>query len=258
MARNWRRLLSHCVSRVGSLALLLTVWSVAALFTRSSFLPGPLTVFHEVVRILVHEQFLVHMAHTLHRVLAGMALAFSLSLLFGIPMGLSRGAERFLEAYILVGLTVPGLCWAVLSLMWFGIANTAPIFAITVTVFPLITTNIWQGTKALDKELADMGKAFRASRGMIIRQILLPQLLPFMLAALRFGFSLAWKVVVLSEMLGLSNGIGYMINTSFASFSMTGVLAWTLSFTAVMFVIEFGIFKPMEGHLTRWRPVATI
>ncbi|MDA8187690.1 MAG: hypothetical protein M0T85_06080, partial [Dehalococcoidales bacterium] len=63
-----------------------------------------------------------------------------------------------------------------------------------------------------------------------------------------------WKVVVLSEMFGLSNGIGYMINRSFSVFSMVSVLAWTVAFTLVMFVFEFGMLRPVEKHFTRWRP----
>ncbi len=80
-------------------------------------------------------------------------------------------------------------------------------------------------------------------------------MLPFCLAGARLGFALGWKVVVLSELFGLSSGIGYMINRAFSSYSMDDVLAWTLGFTLIMFIVEYAIFVPVERRLVRWRPV---
>ena len=64
--------------------------------------------------------------------------------------------------------------------------------------------------------------------------------------------------MVLSEMFGLSSGVGYMINRSFNSYSMEDVLAWTIGFTIVMFAVEYGIILPIERRLVRWRPVVAL
>jgi NitT/TauT family transport system permease protein len=114
---------------------------------------------------------------------------------------------------------------------------------------------MWQGTKSLDRELVEMARVFRASRRALLRDVVLPQLLPFCLAGARLGFALGWKVVVLSEMFGLSSGVGYMINRSFSSYSMDDVLAWTVGFTLVMFAFEYAVMLPIERRLVRWRPV---
>jgi len=142
--------------------------------------------------------------------------------------------------------------------IWFGIRDAAAIFAIVIITAPIITLNIWEGTKALDAELSEMARAFRARPWLRLRHIVLPQLVPYLLASTRFGFALAWKVVVLSELLGLSNGIGFMINQAFGLFRMEGVLAWTLAFTLVMICIEFGIVKLVERRVTRWRPAVSV
>jgi NitT/TauT family transport system permease protein len=159
---------------------------------------------------------------------------------------------------VLVGLTIPGLCWAVLAVMWFGITEMAPVFAIVVVVLPMLTLNMWQGTKSLDRDLVEMAHVFRASRRALLRDVVLPQLLPFCLAGARLGFALGWKVVVLSEMFGLSSGVGYMINRSFSSYSMDDVLAWTAGFTLVMFAFEYAVMLPIERRLTRWRPAVSL
>src|SRR5260370_111811 len=142
---------------------------------------------------------------------------------------------------------------AVLAVMGFGMSEVAHIFTIFVVLLPLITVNILQGTKALDLEMIEMAKAFRAGRAMVIREVVIPQLVPYLLGATRFGLSLAWKVTVIAELLGLSNGIGYMIHYSFGIFSMLDVFAWTMAFTLVMLALEYGLLKPLEARVTGWR-----
>jgi NitT/TauT family transport system permease protein len=250
-ASVWRRwpLLVY----LASVSAMLLSWHAIALFFPPSILPGPIPVLGRVAEIFASGRFAVHMGPTLLRVGAGFALAFLVSLALGIVMGVNRIAERFFEPEIVVGLTVPSLAWSVIALMWFGISELAPIFTIFVVLQPLITVNVVQGTKALDTEVIEMAKAFRADRTMMIREVVIPQLVPYLLAATRFGLSLAWKVAVIAELLGLSNGIGYMIHYSFGIFSMVDVFAWTIAFTLVMLAIEYGVLKPLETRVTGWR-----
>src|SRR5713101_6553335 len=212
----WRRwpLLVH----LASLTAVLVVWHAIAWFFPPTLLPGPIPVFERVWQIIVSGNFVVHMGATLLRVAAGFFFAFFVSIGLGIFMGVNRTAERFFESQIVVALTVPSLAWAVIALMWFGISVVALILTIFIVLLPLITVNILQGTKALDHEVIEMAQAFRASRAMVIREVVIPQLVPYILGATRFGLSLAWKVTVIAEMLGLSNGIGYMIHYSFGIF----------------------------------------
>jgi NitT/TauT family transport system permease protein len=252
----WRRwpFLIQCASVV----TVLGVWQLVAAFFPPSLLPGPVAVFRRVGAIVVSGQFAFHMAHTLLRVGVGFVCAFIVSLALGILMGVSRTAEKFFEIEILIGLTVPSLAWAVVALMWFGIREIAPVFTIFVIILPLITVNMWQGTKALDQDVIEMARAFRVRRAQVVREVVVPQLVPYLLAATRFGLSLAWKVAVIAEMLGISNGIGYMIHYAFGVFSMEDVLAWTISFTLVMIALEYGVLNPLESRITRWRRTVTL
>jgi len=238
---------------LASLFTMLMVWHGISRFFPPALFPGPIPVFARVWEIIVSGQFVVHMVATVSRVVAGFVLAFVASIGVGIFMGVNRTGERFFEPNIVVGLTVPSLAWSVIALMWLSISELAPVFTIFVVLQPLITVNIWQGTKALDHEVIEMARAFRAGRAMVIRDVVIPQLVPYLLAATRFGLSLAWKVVVIAELLGLSNGIGYMIHYSFGIFSMLDVFAWTISFTLVMLAVEYGLLKPLEARVAGWR-----
>jgi NitT/TauT family transport system permease protein len=237
-----------------SVASLLGLWAALSALFPPTLLPGPLIVARRLVELAVRGDFWIHLRATILRVLAGFLMAFVVSVAAGIAMGSRRLAEGVLEAWVLVGLTIPGLCWAVLAVMWFGITEMAPIFAIFVVVLPMLTLNMWHGTKSVDRDLLEMARVFRASRRALVRDVVLPQLLPFCLAGARLGFALGWKVVVLSEMFGLSSGVGYMINRSFSAYSMDDVLAWTAGFTLVMFAFEYAVMLPIERRLVRWRP----
>lgn len=237
-----------------SIGISLLVWWLLSLFFPPNFFPGPATVLAKVSAILVTGEFIFHMGQTLKRVVVGFSLAFFISLATGILMGSYKTAEELLDLDILVGLTIPGLTWGMITLLWFGISDWAAIAAIVLVVVPVVTVNIWEGTRALDYELFEMGRSFEASRQLLLREIVIPQLVPYVFASVRFGLAMAWKVIVLSEMLGLSNGIGYMVNYSFGLFDMEGVMAWTLCFTLAMIIIEYGFLKVMEDRVTRWRP----
>ena len=139
-------------------------------------------------------------------------------------------------------------------LVIFGLGMTAPIVAITAGTYPYITTSVREGVRNINKELLDMCRAFRVRRFKMVRQVILPSLLPYFLAALRIGFTIAWKISVLTEVFGATNGIGYMIRTAFQGFRVREVLAWALLFAAVMLIIEYGILRPAEGYFARWRP----
>lgn len=241
-----------------SVGSILVLWAILAACFPPTLLPGPHIVARRLGALAARGDFWLHLRATIQRVVLGFTMAFVISIGAGILMGSRRLAEGIFESYVLVGLTIPGLCWAVLAVMWFGITEMAPVFAIFVVVLPMLTLNMWQGTKSLDRDLIEMGRVFRASRRSMLRNVVLPQLLPFCLAGARLGFALGWKVVVLSEMFGLSSGVGYMINRSFASYSMDDVLAWTVGFTLVMFAFEYAVMLPIERRLVRWRPAVAL
>ena len=227
-------------------------WALYLMFPR--LLPGPVSTFNEAIRLLSDGTFFFHMLQSLRRVFVGAAVAMILSIAVGIYMGTVVMGERFFQPLVILGLTIPGLMWALISVMLFGINEIASYFAVAVTTFPMLVINIWAGVKALDKELIDMSHVFRFTPTMKISQVIIPQLVPNIFAATRYGLGLAWKVVVVVEMFGTSNGVGYQVMKSYQIFNMEGVIAWTLTFVAAMIIIEYGIINLAERHLTAWRP----
>lgn len=233
-------------------SIVLIWWALHLIYPR--LLPSPLATLQEAYRIVVDGTFLFHMVQSLRRVFVGFAIAMLFSVVIGIYMGTVRFGERYFQPLVVLGLTIPGLMWALIAVMLFGINEWSPYFAVAVTIFPMLVINIWAGVKALDKELIDMSNVFRFSPWSKISQVIIPQLVPNIFAATRYGLGLAWKVVVVVEMFGTSNGVGYQVIKAYQIFSMDSVIAWTITFVVAMIVIEYGIINFLERRATAWRP----
>ncbi len=240
--------------RIASVLALLFVWWLLGLIFPPTLVPKPWDTFAEVGAIVSSGDLFTEMGNTLRRVLVGFFLALLASVPLGIFMGTLKSLESFFEPPVILGLTMPGLIWAVLAIMFFGLNETSAYAAVAITILPMLTISIWQGTKSIDKDLIDMSTVFHAGPWSKVVDVILPQLVSHILAAIRYGLGLAWKVVVVVEMFGFSNGVGYRVVRGFNTFSMKAVLAWTITFLVAMIVIEFGMIGWLERKITRWRP----
>jgi NitT/TauT family transport system permease protein len=249
-----RALLRTYGLRAGSIVVMLIVWWITTFFFPPSLIPHPIDTLGEVGAIATSGQFVSEMGATLRRVGVGFAIAMLIAVPLGIFMGTVKSLENFFEPPVILGLTMPGLVWAVMAIMFFGLNETSAYAAVAITILPMLAISLWQGTKSIDKDLLDMSTAFQAGVWSKIVDVILPQLLSHILAAIRYGLGLAWKVVVVVEMFGFSNGVGYQVVRGFNIFSMKQVLAWAITFLIVMIVIEFGMIGWLESRVTRWRP----
>lgn len=242
--------------RVASIVVILLVWYVASLFLSQQILPGPVPVIKAMWSNLQQGATYTNVWATIYRVFIGVFAAVVAGLVIGLVMGLSRRAEQFLDSIVMVGLTIPAVVYGIVGILWFGINSTAAIVAIAMTTAPAVALNIWQGVKSIDMSLVSMGQAFRFSRAQLLRHTIAPQVVPFLLASVRYGLGIGWKTATIVELIGLNTGVGYQLSYWFGLYNMTQVLAWTLTFTLVLLIIEFLLFKPVEAYVTRWRPKA--
>ena len=241
-----------------SILVLFAAWLVLSFVFSPQVLPGPVPVFQAIWENMASGEAFFHLYKTMLRVLLGLSIAMIIGSVFGVLMGISVKAEKFLESWVMVGLTIPAVVYAIITLLWFGLNDSAAIIAIGVTAFPAVAINMWQGVKDIDMQVIAMAKAFKIPRADLIRKIVLPQTIPYLLAATRYALGISWKIATTVELIGMSNGVGYMLNYWFGLFSMTQVLAWTLSFTLVLLGIEFLLINPFEKRATAWRAVVQV
>ena len=244
--------------RLYSVLVLFAAWVILSFVFSPQILPGPIPVFEAVWENLASGDGLFHLYKTIFRVLLGLLLAMIIGSGFGIVMGISSRGEKFFESWVMVGLTIPAVVYAIITLLWFGLNDSAAVIAIGVTAFPAVAINMWQGVKDIDMQLIAMAKSFQVPRRDLIRKVVVPQTVPYILAATRYALGISWKIATTVELIGMSSGVGYMLNYWFGLFSMTQVLAWTVMFTLVLLGIEFLLINPFEKRVTAWRAVVQV
>jgi NitT/TauT family transport system permease protein len=193
------------------------------------------------------------MAITLARVAASFLLAMSLGAAIGYLMGRRRLVDRLLDPWLVVLLNLPALVVIVLAYVWAGLTEAAAIGAVALNKLPNAIVVIREGARALDPQLEEMAQAFRFSRAARLRHLVAPQLAPYFAAATRSGLSLVWKIVLVVELLGRPNGVGFEINMAFQLFDMKLLLAYALPFVALMLGVETLLVQPLERYVARWR-----
>jgi NitT/TauT family transport system permease protein len=242
--------------RLISLSLLIAAWSAGSHFAGNRLLPGPQTVTLALLDEARSGALALNLAATLARVAAAFVIAMSLGSAIGLAMGRSRLANRLGDPWLIVLLNLPALVIIVLAYIWAGLTETAAVAAVALNKLPIATVTVREGARSLDTGLDEMAQVFRMRIWMRIRHIVLPQLAPYLAAAVRSGLSLVWKIVLIVELLGRPNGVGFEIGVAFQLFDVTRILAYALAFVAVMLALETVLVQPLERHVARWRPAS--
>nr|WP_297459364.1 ABC transporter permease subunit [uncultured Halomonas sp.] len=245
--------LRHGLVRAGSLLGLAIAWWVVALIADSPVLPSPLQVLASLWRHTLSGELPYHLGMTLARVLASFLVAMAIGTAIGIVMGRYKRWDIALDGALVLGLNIPALVTIVLCYIWFGLTDVAAVLAVALNKIPTVVVTVREGARAVDLRLMAVAQAYRLPRLRTLRRIYLPQLYPYLMAAARGGLALIWKIVLVVELLGRSNGVGFQLHTYYQFFDITSILAYTLAFAAVVLLIEASIMRPLERHLTRWR-----
>ena len=241
------------LARLGSLLALVLVWQVAAHFSNPRLLPGPLAVLDAVAAQTASGALPRALGATLARVVAAFALAMTVGSALGYAMGRRAGVDRWLDAPLVVLLNLPALVIIVLAYVWIGLNEAAAIVAVALNKLPNAVVTLREGARTLDVGFDEMATVFNFSAWKRWRHVVLPQLAPFFATATRSGLSLVWKIVLVVELLGRPNGVGFEIGTAFQLFDVATLLAYALPFTAIMLAIETLLVQPFERHAARWR-----
>lgn len=246
---------SSLLQRVGSVALFVAVWQLVAEAVHDRLLPTAGAVFAMLVRETVEGPLLFHLGVTLARVAAAFAVAMVIGTAIGIVMGRSRTIDALFDSWLVLLLNLPALVIIVLAYVWFGLTEAAAIGAVAVNKIPAVAVTLREGARALDRGYIDMAHSFRVNRWRTLRHVIMPQLYPYIFAAARSGLALVWKIVLVVELLGRSNGVGFQIQLYFQLFDVTRILAYAIAFAAVVQLIEWVMFQPLERRAGRWRRV---
>ena len=229
------------------------LWQVVSFRFLPAFLPGPQELVDRLLVVYSEPSSYTVVWDTLRRIILGLIASMIIGGFAGLIMGLHRHVEAFLDGWIMVLLTFPAVCWAFLAVLWFGLSDVGPVFTTVLIVFPFVALNVWEGTKAIDREVIDMAKVYKANRHLIVRKVILPQLLPYLFSSMRIALSLSWKIVLVGEAFAVGSGVGQKLMIHFEDTSVDLMLAWGVSFMVFMVLVDVLIFRSWERRAFRWR-----
>jgi NitT/TauT family transport system permease protein len=236
-----------------SLLAFLAVWQGLAVYLNSNKLPTPETVARVFWLACVTGQLPFHLGVTLLRLVVSFTIAMILGCAIGIVLGRNKKLDAFFDNWLVIFLNVPALVTIILCYVWFGLVESAAILAVVINKLPNVIVPIREGTRTLDQDLLDMARCFHFSKRKTLVNVIWPQLHPFVMGATRSGLALIWKIILVVELLGRSNGMGYQLHLFFQLFDVASILAYTIAFVAVIQMIELLILKPLDKKSMRWR-----
>lgn len=238
---------------IASVIALITIWWLASLWLGKDSLPPPTDVLAVILQKAKSGELFIHTGITLWRVAASFTIAVIVGITIGLVMGIFNKADEILDPWLLFFLNLPALVVIILAYIWLGLTEIAAIIAVAVNKIPNVVVTVREGARAMDTGLNDMAKVFRFGRLKKLRHVILPQLAPYIAAATRSGIALIWKIVLVVELLGRSNGVGFQLHLQFQLFDIAGIMAWGLTFVIIMQFVELFLVQPFERYLNRWR-----
>jgi NitT/TauT family transport system permease protein/taurine transport system permease protein/sulfonate transport system permease protein len=248
----------------GLLALLIffAVWhfaSTTGLFGRIPreysllLLPPPEVVFKALGQMAWSGYLWDQVSVSLVRVLIGFSLSVAIAVPLGIGMGLSSSVNNFAEPFVRIVSPIPGVAWIPLAILWYGLGDAAAIFIITISsVFPILL-NTLQGVRDVDPNLVDAARTMGATRWQVIRRVMLPSFIPYLITGFRTGLGYSWRVVITAEMVGVPKGIGYMLAVGRSTGHTEITIVTMICLGGMMLIVEELVFAPLEGRTRSWR-----
>lgn len=236
---------------VASLALL-AVWQLT--WDRTDFLPSPRATVEVIIDLLGQPSTYADLAATARRLVMGLTIGYGAAVVVALLMQISPWWSRFFRPYIFITLTTPSLVISLLSLMVFGLSEIGVYLAVAIVVFPFVVVGLDEGIAALDPRLSEMTFAYRFALWSRVRHQILPSMAPMLFAAFRNVHALGWKVVVIAELFSQQTGLGVEYKRAYGFFELDRLVAWTFFFIVMVVGVEYGILRPIERRVFRWRP----
>ncbi|MDX1756822.1 MAG: ABC transporter permease subunit [Marinobacter sp.] len=236
-----------------ALPVLVLGWAGIAAALESSLLPSPLAVLDTLVNAAGAGDLWRHLGATLYRVATGFCLAMVLGSLLGLWLGRSALANAVFDPVLVLLLNLPALVTIILLYVWMGLVEPAAILAVVINKVPNVAVTLREGARSLDPRLEQMARVYRFTGWQRLWHVWTPQLFPYLMAATRGGLALIWKIVLVVELLGRSDGVGFQLHMAFQLFDVAAILAYSLAFIAVVQLIELAVLQPIERRASRWR-----
>jgi len=244
---------SIMLQRSALIAVSLGVWEISGLYLFNPFWSSrPTLVFQRIVTMALSGDLWRHTSTTLLEAGTGLLLAAIVGVAVGIALARAAHLAKVVEPIIMGLYGLPRVALAPLFILWFGIGLLSKVMmSFTMVVFVFIL-NVIEGVGTIDPDLLDLMRSMRAGRLYVVRRVLLPAIVPWLLASFRIGIGLALIGAVVGELIGANRGLGWYIEDAGGSLDTTGVFAGLLVLMIVAMVLN-QVIAYFERRVITWR-----
>jgi ABC-type nitrate/sulfonate/bicarbonate transport system permease component len=188
---------------------------------------------------------------------SGFALGLGLAIVLGLPLGVLIGRSRTLNAmldpFITAFNATPRLVFLPLVMLWFGLGLWSKVVIVLIgALFPILI-NTYEGVRNADRLLINVVRSFGAREWDVVRLVVLPNALPYIVAGLRLAIGRAVLGVVVAEFFGSEDGLGVMMVQAAGRYQVAVVFSGLIVFAALSLAMTV-LVKLLEDRLSRWRP----
>jgi sulfonate transport system permease protein len=238
---------------IGPLALVL-LWQVASStgLVSTRVLAAPSTVIESAWLLLSTGELQNHLWVSLGRVSRGLSIGLSLGLLLALVSGLFRLGEDLLDPSIQMLRTLPVLALVPLFILWFGIGETPKVALVALGTFFPVYLNTYAGIRGIDNKLIEAASTISLGRAGLIWHVILPGALPSALVGVRYSLGVAWLVLVISEQINATAGIGYLM-TNAREFLRTDIIVVGLVVYGLLGLLTDSLVRSLERRVLGWR-----
>jgi NitT/TauT family transport system permease protein len=262
LARRRRQRRRRIVRGAIGIAVLLAVWQVMSVaYNLQLILPPPLAVARTIVdtltlsteRWLYGPNIYEHLAASFARAISGFAIAAAFAIPLGLFVGRFRSVREYVDPVIRLLYPIPGIAWIPLAILWFGLGNAAVIFVVFIAEFFPLYFNTEAGARNINPILIDAARCFGAKRLTLLRRVILPASIPYIITGMRIALGGAWRMIVAGEMLASQSGIGSVLMESRYQLRATDLMMAMILISIVGYITERLIVGTLESKTTeRW------
>ena len=209
--------------------LLIIILQSISILANTDVFPSVIDILGSLFDHLINKDLIFNLGITLQRVFIAFVFSMFIGIFFGIIMGLFPKIDSFFDIFLIIGLNIPALVSIIICYIWFGLSDFSAILAVVINKVPIIIVNIREGVKAMNKKYSQLAQVYEIPNKDLIKKIYLPQIYPYIIATTRLTISLIWKIVLVVELLGRSDGIGFQMAMFFQNFDITSIFSFPIT-----------------------------
>ncbi|NCB12235.1 MAG: ABC transporter permease subunit [Erysipelotrichia bacterium] len=240
-------------SSISSILLFFALWDFGNQLYGNLVLPSPKETIQTLFYMINEPKVIEDIFITIKRAFFGFFISLFLGSLLGLFAGLFVTASIMSRPIVTILVGMPPIAWIVLAMIWFGMSDTTVIFTVVIASFPIVFVGALEGTRTLEGNLKQMADSFNLPFKMKIFDLYFPHIFSYIFPAWISALGMAWKIVVMAELLSANDGIGSALAIARSQLDTPTALALVFIMIGSLLLIEYLILEPIKREVEAWR-----